>query len=92
MTSSDLFLFQLGDEILEGNGRGFHRLTHDEAVRILKCSQAFDLVVRHVGKVPHATSMPGNESCDLVGKPFGPSVSEESCEAFYGLSFFVGNI
>ena len=61
-----LVLFQLGDEILEGNGRAFPRLTHDEAVRILKCSQSFDLVVRHIGKVPHSSSMAGSDTCDLV--------------------------
>ena len=61
-----VLIFQLGDEILEGNGRAFPRLTHDEAVRILKCSHSFDLVVRHIAKVPHSSSMSGSDTCDLV--------------------------
>jgi len=55
-------LFQIGDQILEVNGRSFLDVTHDEAVSQLKIHKRMTLTVRDVGKVPHSctdhTAMP----------------------------------
>ncbi|KAJ1059453.1 hypothetical protein K5549_017901, partial [Capra hircus] len=45
---------QVGDQILEVNGRSFLNILHDEAVRLLKSSQHLILTVKDVGRLPHA--------------------------------------
>lgn len=44
----------MGDQILEVNGQSFVDVTHDEAVAQLKYHKRMSLLVRDVGKVPHA--------------------------------------
>ncbi|XP_053601225.1 whirlin isoform X5 [Plodia interpunctella] len=44
----------VGDQILEVNGQSFVDVTHDEAVAQLKYHKRMSLLVRDVGKVPHA--------------------------------------
>lgn len=46
--------WQVGDQILEVNGRSFLNVLHDEAVRLLKSSQHLILTVKDVGRLPHA--------------------------------------
>lgn len=45
---------QVGDQILEVNGRSFLNILHDEAVRLLRSSQHLILTVKDVGRLPHA--------------------------------------
>ncbi|MBZ3889866.1 Whirlin [Sciurus carolinensis] len=45
---------QVGDQILEVNGRSFLTILHDEAVKLLKSSRHLILTVRDVGRLPHA--------------------------------------
>ncbi|XP_030876450.1 whirlin-like, partial [Leptonychotes weddellii] len=47
-------LYQVGDQILEVNGRSFLNILHDEAVKLLKSSQHLILTVKDVGRLPHA--------------------------------------
>ena len=49
-----LWAWQVGDQILEVNGRSFLNILHDEAVRLLKSSQHLLLTVKDVGRLPHA--------------------------------------
>lgn len=49
-----LWSWQVGDQILEVNGRSFLNILHDEAVRLLKSSQHLILTVKDVGRLPHA--------------------------------------
>lgn len=49
-----LWSWQVGDQILEVNGRSFLSILHDEAVRLLKSSQHLILTVKDVGRLPHA--------------------------------------
>ena len=51
----------MGDEIIYVNGQSFDRLTHDEAVNVLKSSHRLDFVVRYIGKVPHSSLMPNRQ-------------------------------
>uniref|UniRef100_A0ACB8F0Q8 Uncharacterized protein n=1 Tax=Sphaerodactylus townsendi TaxID=933632 RepID=A0ACB8F0Q8_9SAUR len=45
---------EVGDQILEVNGRSFLSLPHDEAVKILKSSRHLIMTVKDVGRLPHA--------------------------------------
>ncbi|XP_028039661.1 whirlin isoform X6 [Bombyx mandarina] len=49
----------VGDQILEVNGQSFVDVTHDEAVAQLKYHKRMSLLVRDVGKVPHACTAYG---------------------------------
>ncbi|CAH2104325.1 unnamed protein product [Euphydryas editha] len=49
----------VGDQILEVNGQSFVNVTHDEAVAQLKYHKRMSLLVRDVGKVPHACTAYG---------------------------------
>lgn len=49
-----LWAWQVGDQILEVNGRSFLNILHDEAVRLLKSSRHLILTVKDVGRLPHA--------------------------------------
>lgn len=49
----------VGDQILEVNNQSFIDVTHDEAVAQLKYHKRMSLVVRDVGKVPHACTAYG---------------------------------
>ena len=49
-----LWAWQVGDQILEVNGRSFLNILHDEAVRLLKSSQHLILTVKDGGRLPHA--------------------------------------
>lgn len=46
--------WQVGDQILEVNGRSFLNILHDEAVKLLKSSQHLILTVKDIGRLPHA--------------------------------------
>ncbi|XP_054613965.1 whirlin isoform X1 [Dunckerocampus dactyliophorus] len=50
---------QVGDQILEVNGRSFLNIPHDEAVRVLKSSQHLMMTVKDVGRLPHARTVIG---------------------------------
>ncbi|NXN14048.1 WHRN protein, partial [Indicator maculatus] len=45
---------QVGDQILEVNGRSFLSIPHEEAVRLLKSSRHLMMTVKDVGRLPHA--------------------------------------
>ncbi|XP_045878308.1 whirlin isoform X4 [Meles meles] len=71
---------KVGDQILEVNGRSFLNILHDEAVRLLKSSQHLILMVKDVGRLPHArttvdetkwiaSSRIGDTSTNLAGFP-----------------------
>ena len=55
-----VFSLQVGDEILSVNGNLFERLTHDEAVSVLKSSHRLSFLVRYIGKVPHSSLLSKN--------------------------------
>ena len=61
--------FQVGDEILSVNGNLFGRLTHDEAVSVLKSSHRLSFLVRYMGKVPHSSLLPKNQRIVNSQKP-----------------------
>ncbi|XP_049593133.1 whirlin isoform X3 [Syngnathus scovelli] len=50
---------QVGDQILEVNGRSFLNIPHDEAVRVLKSSRHLMMTVKDVGRLPHARTVVG---------------------------------
>ncbi|XP_071379874.1 whirlin-like [Centroberyx affinis] len=50
-------LCQVGDQILEVNGRSFVTISHDEAVHILKTGRHLLMRVRDVGRLPHARTL-----------------------------------
>lgn len=50
---------QVGDQILEVNGRSFLGIPHDEAVRVLKSSRHLMMTVKDVGRLPHARTVVG---------------------------------
>lgn len=50
---------QIGDQILEVNGRSFLSVPHDEAVRVLKSSRHLMMTVKDVGRLPHARTVVG---------------------------------
>lgn len=50
---------QVGDQILEVNGRSFLGIPHDEAVRVLKSSHHLMMTVKDVGRLPHARTVVG---------------------------------
>lgn len=50
---------QVGDQILEVNGRSFLCVPHDEAVRVLKSSRHLMMTVKDVGRLPHARTVVG---------------------------------
>ncbi len=50
---------QVGDQILEVNGRSFLSIPHDEAVRVLKSSHHLMMTVKDVGRLPHARTVVG---------------------------------
>ncbi|XP_008300760.1 whirlin-like [Stegastes partitus] len=50
---------QVGDQILEVNGRSFLSIPHDEAVRVLKSSRHLMMTVKDVGRLPHARTVVG---------------------------------
>ncbi len=50
---------QVGDQILEVNGRSFFGIPHDEAVRVLKSSHHLMMTVKDVGRLPHARTVVG---------------------------------
>lgn len=54
-----LHFYQVGDQILEVNGQSFVEVTHDEAVGQLKYHKRMSLLVKDVGKVPHACTAYG---------------------------------
>ncbi|KAG7279257.1 hypothetical protein CRUP_033193 [Coryphaenoides rupestris] len=50
---------EVGDQILEVNGRSFLGIPHDEAVRVLKSSRHLMMTVKDVGRLPHARTVVG---------------------------------
>lgn len=48
---------QVGDQILEVNGRSFLSIPHDEAVQVLKTSRHLMMMVKDVGRLPHARTI-----------------------------------
>lgn len=58
---------QVGDEIISVNGNPFERLTHDEAVSVLKSSPRLSFLVRYIGKVPHSSLLPKNHRASNNG-------------------------
>lgn len=50
---------QVGDQVLEVNGRSFLGIPHDEAVRVLKSSRHLMMTVKDVGRLPHTRTVVG---------------------------------
>ncbi|TRY57655.1 hypothetical protein DNTS_025897, partial [Danionella cerebrum] len=50
---------QVGDQILEVNGRSFLSIPHDEAVRVLKSSHHLMMTIKDVGRLPHTRTVVG---------------------------------
>ena len=46
----------MGDEILLVNNQPFWKVTHDDAVAILKGSSMLHMTLRYVGKIPHSST------------------------------------
>ncbi|CAB1430608.1 unnamed protein product [Pleuronectes platessa] len=62
---------QVGDQILEVNGRSFLSIPHDEAVRVLKSSRHLMMTVKDVGRLPHARTVVGETkwiASSLIGE------------------------
>ncbi|NWT37267.1 WHRN protein, partial [Chroicocephalus maculipennis] len=49
-----ILTLQVGDQILEVNGRSFLSIPHDEAVKLLKSSRHLIMTVKDIGRLPHA--------------------------------------
>lgn len=50
-------VLQVGDQILEVNGRNFRSIAHDEAVQTLKSSRHMLMTIKDVGRLPHARTV-----------------------------------
>ena len=48
------FTLQVGDQILDVNGRTFLDISHGDAVKVLKSSKHLMITVKDVGKLPYA--------------------------------------
>lgn len=68
---------QVGDQILEVNGRSFLSIPHDEAVRVLKSSQHLMMTVKDVGRLPHARTVVG-ETKWIASSQIGESSANSS--------------
>lgn len=68
---------QVGDQILEVNGRSFLSVPHDEAVRVLKSSQHLMMTVKDVGRLPHARTVVG-ETKWIASSQIGESSADSS--------------
>uniref|UniRef100_A0AAV2J3C7 PDZ domain-containing protein n=1 Tax=Knipowitschia caucasica TaxID=637954 RepID=A0AAV2J3C7_KNICA len=72
---------QVGDQILEVNGRSFLSVPHDEAVRVLKSSRHLMMTVKDVGRVPHARTVVG-ETKWIASSQIGESSATSSLASF----------
>ncbi|XP_028319019.1 whirlin isoform X3 [Gouania willdenowi] len=72
---------QVGDQILEVNGRGFLSIPHDEAVRVLKSSRHLMMTVKDVGRLPHARTVVG-ETKWIASSQIGESSTNSSITGF----------
>ncbi|XP_072309550.1 whirlin isoform X5 [Eucyclogobius newberryi] len=72
---------QVGDQILEVNGRSFLSIPHDEAVRVLKSSRHLMMTVKDVGRVPHARTVVG-ETKWIASSQIGESSATSSLASF----------
>ncbi|RLW00450.1 hypothetical protein DV515_00008902 [Chloebia gouldiae] len=52
--AQSILIPQVGDQILEVNGRSFLSIPHDEAVKLLKSSRHLIMTVKDIGRLPHA--------------------------------------
>ncbi|KAF4801387.1 Whirlin [Turdus rufiventris] len=52
--AQSMLISQVGDQILEVNGRSFLSIPHDEAVKLLKSSRHLIMTVKDIGRLPHA--------------------------------------
>ncbi|XP_060931705.1 whirlin [Limanda limanda] len=72
---------QVGDQILEVNGRSFLSIPHDEAVRVLKSSRHLMMTVKDVGRLPHARTVVG-ETKWIASSLIGESSANSSVVGF----------
>ncbi|XP_035847314.1 whirlin isoform X3 [Sander lucioperca] len=72
---------QVGDQILEVNGRSFLSIPHDEAVRVLKSSRHLMMTVKDVGRLPHARTVVG-ETKWIASSQIGESSANSSMAGF----------
>ncbi|KAM6975197.1 whirlin isoform 3-T3 [Tautogolabrus adspersus] len=72
---------QVGDQILEVNGRSFLSIPHDEAVRVLKSSRHLMMTVKDVGRLPHARTVVG-ETKWIASSQIGESSANSSVASF----------
>ncbi|XP_077594001.1 whirlin isoform X4 [Stigmatopora nigra] len=72
---------QVGDQILEVNGRGFLNIPHDEAVRVLKSSRHLMMTVKDVGRLPHARTVVG-ETKWIASSQIAESSANSSMASF----------
>ncbi|NXJ86220.1 WHRN protein, partial [Trogon melanurus] len=81
---------QVGDQILEVNGRSFLSIPHDEAVKLLKSSRHLIMTVKDIGRLPHArttvdetrwiaSSQIGETLVNSAGYVLGPRPKPISC-------------
>ncbi|XP_065821935.1 whirlin isoform X2 [Labrus bergylta] len=72
---------QVGDQILEVNGRSFLSIPHDEAVRVLKSSRHLMMTVKDVGRLPHARTVVG-ETKWIASSQIAESSANSSVASF----------
>ena len=68
----------MGDEIISVNGNYFERLTHDEAVSVLKSSHRLSFLVRYIGKNRDSGITEIFEKRHLVGIYFKPDICKQN--------------
>ncbi|KAL4623286.1 whirlin-like [Arapaima gigas] len=56
-SAADFGGLKVGDQILEVNGRSFLNISHDDAVQVLKTSRHLMMLVKDVGRLPHARTV-----------------------------------
>ncbi|XP_076742427.1 whirlin isoform X5 [Maylandia zebra] len=72
---------QVGDQILEVNGRSFLSIPHDEAVRVLKSSRHLMMTVKDVGRLPHTRTVVG-ETKWIASSQIAESSANSSVASF----------
>ncbi|XP_063745885.1 whirlin [Eleginops maclovinus] len=81
MPTCSLPSLQVGDQILEVNGRSFLSIPHDEAVRVLKSSRHLMMTVKDVGRLPHARTVVG-ETKWIASSQIGECSANSSMAGF----------
>ncbi|XP_048859520.1 whirlin isoform X1 [Brienomyrus brachyistius] len=86
-SAAELGGLKVGDQILEVNGRSFLSIPHDEAVQVLKTSRHLMMMVKDVGRLPHARTI-----VDETRWIPSSQIAESSASTVTGLSMDNGSL